>query len=36
MPRLSGVDRVMTDNGPGYRSGKFNGLFESESVPMSM
>ena len=25
-------ERVMTDNGPGYRSGEFNGLLESEGV----
>ena len=26
------VERVMTDNGPGYRSGEFNALLESEGV----
>ena len=26
------VERVMTDNGPGYRSGEFNELLESEGV----
>lgn len=26
------VERVMTDNGPGYRSGEFNALFESEGA----
>ena len=27
------VERVMTDNGPGYRSGEFNALLESEERP---
>ena len=26
------VERVMTDNGPGYRSGEFNALLESEGA----